>query len=81
VRYDFMNDHTLTSGKHMDVDRRNPQAYADWMRAHYTPDQLDALEARSRQNQKRNREYYQGIIAWLESLTPADVLALTWPKE
>lgn len=81
VRYDFMNDHALYAGKHMDVDRRDPQEYADWMRRHYTTAQLDALEKRSRLIIKRDRAYYEGIIAWLKSLSPQDVLALTWPKD
>jgi hypothetical protein len=80
-RYLLENVHAACSACHMRVDRRDPQEYSDWMRAHYPPDQLDALERMSRLSEKRDRVYYQGTIEFLESLTPADVLALTWPKE
>jgi 5-methylcytosine-specific restriction endonuclease McrA len=63
TRYTLENVHAACSKCHMRVDRRDPQEYTDWMRAHYPPEALDALEARSRKIEKRDRAYYEAVIA------------------
>lgn len=67
VRYDPMNAHAQCARCHLAHHKHDPGKYMDWMRQHYSEDELDALQYRSHGIAKRDRAYFLEVIHRLEA--------------
>lgn len=61
VRYDEMNAHAMTTRTHYKHHKFDDGTYFDWMREHYTKEELDELQLRAHLVAKHDLEYYKFI--------------------